>query len=126
MEHDNKFCSNCGASLENGAKTCIVCGESIQKTVLDLLEPAEQKGEATEPKPILQKGEVAEPHPPLPPQTPPNPSVSLAEAIRRYFKTRNIWQTSEGKFVLNDEFSKQVRRDTARWGIPEKYRVGIA
>ncbi len=115
MSHENTFCPNCGASVEAGAQTCIVCNEPLEvhRTVLDLLEPPEQKGE------------VAEPQPPFPPQTPPNPSVSLAGAIRRYFKGRNIWQTLEGKFVLNDEVSRQVRRDTERWKIPEKYRVGI-
>lgn len=62
------------------------------------------------------------PNPPAPSQIPP---ISLAEAIRRYLNARRIWETLEGRFVLNDEVSKQVRRDTLRFGIVEKYRVGV-
>jgi len=49
---------------------------------------------------------------------------SLPGAIRDYFTSRAIWQAIGGCFVLNDEFSRQVRRDTLRFGIDEKYRIG--
>lgn len=62
---------------------------------------------------------------PLSPQTPQNPLVSLAGAIRQYLKERGIWQTIEGKYTLNDEVSRQVRKDTVRFGIEEKHRMGI-
>lgn len=62
---------------------------------------------------------------PLSPQTPPNPPVSLAGAIRHYLKERGIWQTIEGRFALNDEVSRQVRKDTVRFRIEEKHRMGV-
>lgn len=62
--------------------------------------------------------------PPLSPQTPQNPLVSLAGAIRQYLKERGIWQTIEGRFALNDEVSRQVRKDTVRLGIEERFRMG--
>ena len=64
-------------------------------------------------------------HPPLAPQTPPNLPVSLAGAIRHYLKERGIWQTIEGRFALNDVVSRQVRKDTVRFRIEEKHRMGI-
>jgi len=64
-------------------------------------------------------------YPPLAPQTPPNLPVSLAGAIRHYLKERGIWQTIEGRFALNDVVSRQVRKDTVRFRIEEKHRMGI-
>lgn len=62
--------------------------------------------------------------PPISPQTPQNPHVNLPEAIRQYLKARGIWQTRGAQFCLNDEHSRQVRRDTLRFGIEERFRVG--
>lgn len=64
-------------------------------------------------------------HPPFSPQAPQNPPVNLPRAIRQYLKARQIWQTFEGRFILNDEVSRQIRRDTLSLRIEEKYRVGI-
>ena len=64
-------------------------------------------------------------HPPLSPQAPQNPPVNLPGAVRHYLKARKIWQTIESRFALNDEVSRQVRKDTFRFGIEEKYRLGI-
>lgn len=63
--------------------------------------------------------------PPFSPQAPQNPPESPAIAIRDYLKLRGIWQTIEGRFALNDEVSRQVRRDTLRFRIGEKHRLGI-
>lgn len=51
--------------------------------------------------------------------------VNLPVAIRHYLKARQIWQTVEGRFVLNDEVSRGVRKDTVRFRIEEKYRLGL-
>ena len=64
-------------------------------------------------------------HPPFSPRTPQNPPVNLPGDTRHYLKARGIWQTIEGRFALNDEVSRQVRRDTLRFRIDEKYRLGI-
>lgn len=64
-------------------------------------------------------------YPPFSPHAPQNPPVNLSGVIRHYLKARGIWQTIEGRFALNDEVSGQVRRDTFRFGIEEKYRLGI-
>jgi len=61
------------------------------------------------------------PFPPTPSQTPP---VNLPGATRRYLKARGIWQTRGAQFLLNDEHSSQVRRDTLRFRIEERYRMG--
>lgn len=63
--------------------------------------------------------------PPLSPQTPQNPPINLPGAIRQYLKVRKIWQVYNGKFALNDEVSKQVRKDTIRFRIDEKYMIGV-
>lgn len=62
--------------------------------------------------------------PPNPPASPQTPPVNLPGAIRQYLKARQIWQTTGARFVLNDEHSRQVRRDTVRFRIDERYRVG--
>lgn len=54
-----------------------------------------------------------------------NPLKNLPRAIREYFKSRRIWQVTGDHFVLNDEFSRQVRRDTLRFRITEKHRIDI-
>uniref|UniRef100_A0A6H1ZWU0 Uncharacterized protein n=1 Tax=viral metagenome TaxID=1070528 RepID=A0A6H1ZWU0_9ZZZZ len=64
-------------------------------------------------------------YPPFSPPAPQNPPVNLQGAVRHYLKARGIWQTIEGRFALNDEVSGQVRRDTLRFGIDEKFRLGI-
>ncbi|MDO8727116.1 MAG: hypothetical protein Q7J35_13690 [Candidatus Methanoperedens sp.] len=51
--------------------------------------------------------------------------VNLPGAIRHYLKARQIWQTFKGRFALNDEVSRQVRKDTVRFGIEERFRVGL-
>ena len=51
--------------------------------------------------------------------------MNLAAAIRKYLKARRIWATEDGRFALNDEVSKQVRRDTLRFRIMEKHRLGV-
>jgi len=61
---------------------------------------------------------------PFSPQTPQNPPVNLPGAIRHYLKARKIWQTIESRFALNDEVSRQVRKDTLRFGIEERFRMG--
>ena len=61
---------------------------------------------------------------PYSPHAPQNPPVNLPGAIRQYLKARKIWQTIEGRFTLNDEVSRQVRKDTVRFGIEEKHRMG--
>jgi len=63
-------------------------------------------------------------YPPFSPQTPQNPPVNLPEAIRQYLKARGIWQTTGARFLLNDEHSKQVRRDTLRFNIDKRDRLG--
>ena len=62
---------------------------------------------------------------PYSPQAPQNPPVNLPGAIRHYLKERGIWQTIEGRFSLNDVVSRQVRKDTVRFGIEEQHRMGI-
>lgn len=62
--------------------------------------------------------------PPFSPRTPQNPPVNLPGAIRQYLKARRIWQVIQGRYALNDEVSRQVRRDTVRFRIEEKYRMG--
>lgn len=62
---------------------------------------------------------------PFSPQAPQNPLKNLPGAVRDYLKARGIWQTLEGRFALNDEVSQQVRRDTLRFRIDEKYRMGL-
>ena len=62
--------------------------------------------------------------PPFSPQAPQNPPVNLPGAIRQYLKARQIWQTIESRFALNDEVSTQVRKDTFRFGIEERFRMG--
>ncbi len=64
-------------------------------------------------------------HPPFSPQAPLNPLKSLAEAIRDYLKARRIWQTFGDRFALNDVVSRQVRRDTLRFRIKDKHRMGV-
>ncbi|MDO8727110.1 MAG: hypothetical protein Q7J35_13660 [Candidatus Methanoperedens sp.] len=64
-------------------------------------------------------------YPPFSPQAPQTPPVNLPGAIRHYLKARQIWQTFEGRFALNDEVSGQVRRDTLRFRIEEKHRLGL-
>lgn len=51
--------------------------------------------------------------------------MNLAAAIREYLKSRRIWETVNGRYALNDEVSRQVRRDTLRFGIEEKHRLGV-
>lgn len=51
--------------------------------------------------------------------------MNLAIAIQEYLKARRIWQTFQGRYVLNDEVSRQVRRDTLRCGIAEMYYIGV-
>ena len=51
--------------------------------------------------------------------------MNLAVAIRKYLKARRIWETLNGRYVLNDEVSKTVRRDTLRFRIKEKHRLGV-
>lgn len=63
-------------------------------------------------------------HPPFSPQAPQNPPVNLPGAIRTHLKARKIWQTIEGRFALNDEVSLQIRRDTLRFRIDERHRIG--
>jgi len=67
---------------------------------------------------------VNETHPPLFPHNPQNPPASIPGAIREYLKARQIWKVRDSCFQLNDEFSMQVRRDTLRFGIEEKHRIG--
>lgn len=62
--------------------------------------------------------------PPIPPAAPHTPPVNLPGAIRQYLKARKIWQTRGVRFILNDEHSRQVRRDTIRFRIDEPYRMG--
>lgn len=62
--------------------------------------------------------------PPLSPQTPQTPPVNLPGAIRQYLKARQIWQTRGARFILNDEHSRQVRRDTVRFRIDKRDRLG--
>lgn len=62
--------------------------------------------------------------PPFSPQAPQNPPVNLPGAIRQYLKARKIWQTIESRFALNDGVSRQVRKDTLRFGIEERFRMG--
>jgi hypothetical protein len=40
-------------------------------------------------------------------------------------KVRKIWQVIDGRFALNDEVSKQVRKDTIRFRTDEKYKIGV-
>lgn len=63
--------------------------------------------------------------PPLSPHTPQNPPINLPGAIMQYLKVRKIWQVYKGKFALNDVVSKQVRMDTIRFRIDEKYWLGL-
>ncbi len=51
--------------------------------------------------------------------------MNLSAAIREYLKARRIWETLNGRYVLNDEVSKQVRRDSLRFRIKEKHRLGV-
>lgn len=62
-------------------------------------------------------------YPPISPRTPLNPPVNLPGAIRHYLKARQIWQTIGARFILNDEHSRQVRRDTLRFRIDDRYRT---
>lgn len=62
---------------------------------------------------------------PFSPQAPHNPPVNLPGAIRHYLKARKIWQTIESRFALNDDVSRQVRTDTVRFGIQERFRMGL-
>lgn len=62
--------------------------------------------------------------PPIPPAAPQTPPVNLPGAIRQYLKARKIWQTTGARFRLNDEYSRQVRRDTVRFGIDKRDRLG--
>ncbi|TRZ88500.1 MAG: hypothetical protein D4R88_07705 [Methanosarcinales archaeon] len=64
-------------------------------------------------------------YPPFSPQASQNPPVNLPGAIRQYLKARQIWQTFGGRFALNDEVSREVRKDTLRFGIEEKHRLGL-
>jgi len=64
-------------------------------------------------------------HPLFSPRAPQNPPVNLPGAIRHYLKARQIWQTISGRYALNDEVSRQVRRDTLRFRIEEKHRPGL-
>jgi len=68
---------------------------------------------------------TVQPKPLFSPQDPKNSPINLPGAIRHYLKARGIWQTIEGRFVLNDEVSRQVRKDALRFGIEEKHRMGI-
>lgn len=63
-------------------------------------------------------------YPPFSPQASQNPPVNLPGAIRHYLKARQIWQTIEGRFALNDGVSRQVRKDTLRFRIEERFRMG--
>lgn len=62
---------------------------------------------------------------PLSPQTPQNPPINLAGAIRNYLMVRKIWQVYKGRFALNDVVSRQIRMDTIRFRIDEKYWLGL-
>ncbi len=75
---------------------------------------------------VRQEGIVMLIHssPPFSPQAPQNSPVNLPGAIRHYLKARKIWQTIESRFALNDEVSRQVRKDTLRFGIEERFRMG--
>lgn len=64
-------------------------------------------------------------HPPLSPQAPQTPPKSLAEAIRDYFEARRIWETIGDSFALNDEVSRQVRRDTLRFRVRQEHWLGV-
>lgn len=64
-------------------------------------------------------------HSPLSPQAPQNPSKSLAEAIRAYFGARRIWETIGDSFALNDEVSRQVRRNTLRFRVRQEHWLGV-
>lgn len=55
----------------------------------------------------------------------PKTSKGTEAAIREYLKKRRIWETFMGRYVLNDEVSKQVRRDTQRFRIRRRFWVGI-
>ncbi len=61
---------------------------------------------------------------PFSPCTPQNPPVNLPGAIRQHLKARQIWHTFRGRYALNDEVSRQVRRDTVRFRIADKHRRG--
>lgn len=116
MTNENHFCTYCGAAVGTLDNICIVCKNPVQGTAA----PPRENPEASE-----AGGAGAEPHPPLSPQTIQYPSISLANAIRRHLKQRGIWQTIEGRFAVNDEVSRQVRRDTLRFRIEEKYWLGV-
>lgn len=62
--------------------------------------------------------------PPILPATPHTLPVSLPGAIRRYLSARGIWQVTGVQFRLNDEYSRQVRRDSLAFTIDERYRTG--
>lgn len=64
-------------------------------------------------------------HPPISSQAPQNPPKNLAEAVRNYLKARRIWETIGNKFVLNDEVSRQIRKDTQRFRIEPKHWLGV-
>ncbi len=74
----------------------------------------------------VRKGGIAvtKTHPPFSPLASQNLPANLPGAIRQHMKARRIWQALGGCFLLNDEFSRQVRRDTLRFRIDEKYRIG--
>ena len=63
-------------------------------------------------------------NPPVPPASPQPPPLNLPGAIRQYLKARGIWQTTGARFLLNDEHSRQVRRDTIRFRIDKRDRLG--
>ncbi len=62
--------------------------------------------------------------PPFPPAPPLSSSVNLPGVIRHYLKARGIWQAAGAGFLLNDEYSIQVRRDTLRFRIDKRHRIG--
>lgn len=62
--------------------------------------------------------------PPFSPAPPISSPVNFPGAIRQYLKARKIWQAAGAHYLLNDEYSIQVRRDTFRFRIDERYRMG--
>lgn len=103
MAHENRFCPCCGAAIEAGVTNCIVCQTPVAKST--------ERGDCgfSTPSPFTLR----------------DPLRSLSGAMRAHLEARRIWETTEDGFALNDEVSRQVRRDTLRFRIDEKYWVGL-
>lgn len=56
-------------------------------------------------------------------QSPKIPKSTEA-SIREYLKARRIWETFRGRYVLNDEYTLQIRRDTQKFRIERRFRLG--